>query len=32
MVDVADSTTDATLFAGQTGAVLGHHGTPLGMR
>src|SRR6476660_4905742 len=28
MVDVADSTTDAALFAGQTGEVLGHHGAP----
>src|SRR5258706_3201784 len=28
MVDVADSTTDAALFAGQTGEVLGHQGEP----
>src|SRR6185503_6081656 len=28
MVDAADSTTDAALFAGQTGVVLGHHGAP----
>jgi len=32
MVDVADSTTDAALFAGQTGKVLGHHGAPPGAR